>query len=176
IELLIKHLRNNENKSLSEKLEYFQTRLNDLLNIQLVVTFFIDKTLEYQAMIFSTINRTQKRVSQSLVYSLFGLDTDDTPQKTALEIVLRLNGHPKSPFYKRIKLYGASYNKNDTPPLSQATMVKSIVSLISENLRESENDRYKKRKELLKRSTNSIKFLPFRNYYATDRDSMISDI
>ncbi|WP_165852282.1 DGQHR domain-containing protein [Chryseobacterium pennae] len=176
IDFLIKNLRINMSNSLENKLMFFQDRLNDLLNIQLVVTFFIDKTLEYQAMIFSTINRTQKRVSQSLVYSLFGLDTDDTPQKTALEIVLRLNGHKKSPFYKRIKLYGASYSKNDTPPLSQATMVKSIVNLISENLRESENDRYKKRKELLNRNSSSNRFLPFRKYYASDRDSLISDI
>lgn len=127
-------------------------------------------------MIFSTINRTQKRVSQSLVYSLFGLDTDDTPQKTALEIVLSLNGHVKSPFYKRIRLYGGSYSKNDSPPLSQATMVKSIVSLISENVRESENDRYLKRSELSTRRPGAEKPLPFRQYYATDRDSIISDI
>ncbi|KJD36960.1 hypothetical protein PW52_00425 [Tamlana sedimentorum] len=176
IDTLIKTLRGSENKNLNDRLIYFQERLNDLLKIELVVTFFIDKTLEYQAMIFSTINRTQKRVSQSLVYSLFGLDTDDTPQKTALEIVLSLNGHSSSPFYKRIKLYGGSYSKNNTPPLSQATMVKSIVSLISENLRESENDRYKKRKDLLNRSPGSTKVLPFRNYYSNDKDSVISDI
>jgi hypothetical protein len=81
-------------------------RLKDLLDIELVVSYFIDKSLEYQAMIFSTINRTQKRVSQDLVYSLFGLSTNDTPYKTALEVTLALNSHPKSPFYKRIKLYG----------------------------------------------------------------------
>ncbi|QHI36738.1 hypothetical protein IMCC3317_21080 [Kordia antarctica] len=173
---LIKTLRIKESQNLREKLNFYQGRLDDLLKIELVVTFFIDKTLEYQAMIFSTINRTQKRVSQSLVYSLFGLDTDDTPQKTALEIVLSLNGHKNSPFYKRIKLYGGSYSKNNTPPLSQATMVKSIVGLISENLRQSENDRYKKRKELFDRSSGSLKPLPFRKYYANDNDSGISDI
>lgn len=176
IEILIKTLRGNPNNDLEEKLKYYKERLHDLLNIELVVTFFIDKTLEYQAMIFSTINRTQKRVSQSLVYSLFGLDTDDTPQKTALEIVLSLNGHPKSPFYKRIKLYGGSYGKNNNPPLSQATMVRSIINLISESLRESENDRYRSRKDLEKRSSGSNKDLPFRKYYATDRDYFISDI
>lgn len=79
-----------------------------------------------------------KRVSQDLVYSLFGLSTDDSPYKTALEVVLALNGHPKSPFYKRIKLYGGNYDKSEVPPLSQATMVKSIVALISVSLRESE--------------------------------------
>lgn len=144
-----------------------------MLNIELVVSFFIDKSLEYQAMIFSTINRTQKRVSQDLVYSLFSLSTNDTPYKTALEVVLSLNGHPKSPFYKRIKLYGGSYDKRISPPLSQATMIKNIVALISENLRESENDKYRRRNELKKQ--NGKKFLPFRQFYANNEDYKISD-
>lgn len=125
-------------------------------------------------MIFSTINRTQKRVSQNLVYSLFGLDENDTPQKVALEIVLALNGHEKSPFYKRIMLYGGTYSKNEIPPLSQSTMVKSIVELICENSRDAEIDRFRKRKELTKQK--GTKFLPFRNYYATNNDKMISDV
>ena len=90
IERLQKEVANN---NLSAK-----TRLDNLLNIELVVSFFIDKSLEYQAMIFSTINRTQKRVSQDLVYSLFGLSSEDTPYKTALEVTLALNAYPKSPF------------------------------------------------------------------------------
>lgn len=150
-----------------------QQRLDDLLNIELAVSYFIDKSLEYQAMIFSTINRTQKRVSQDLVYSLFGLSSNDTPYKTALEVVLALNGHPKSPFYKRIKLYGGDYDKRTSPPLSQATMIKSIVALISESLRESENDKYRSRKELKKQK--GTKFLPFRQFYANNNDYMISD-
>lgn len=174
-ESLTKTLRTTNNSELEEKLSYYSGRLTDLKNIELVVSFFIDKTLEFQAMVFSTINRTQKRVSQSLVYSLFGLDTGDTPHKTALEVVLRLNGHEKSPFYKRIKLYGGNYSRNSSPPLSQATIVRTIVNLISENLRESENDRYKKRKNLLLRSEKSKKPLPFRNYYATNNDEKISD-
>lgn len=153
----------------------YKERLDDLLNIQLVVTFFIDKTLEYQAMIFSTINRTQKKVSASLVSSLFGITDQDTPQKTALQVVLALNGHEKSPFYKRIKLYGAGYKRSESPPLSQAGMVSSIVKNISESLREAENDRFKERKALLKRSSGSNKYLPFRNWYASNKDNLISD-
>lgn len=160
---------NLENPSYIKDVE----KLNNLLSIELVVSYFIDKSLEYQAMIFSTINRTQKRVSQDLVYSLFGLSADDTPYKTALEVVLALNGHKKSPFYKRIKLYGGNYRKGESPPLSQATMIKCIVALISETLRESENDKYKKRKDLKKRSNN--KFLPFRDFYANNEDGLISD-
>jgi len=176
IDLLTLTLKKSSSKEMEERLKYFRIRLKDLLNIQLVVSFFIDKTLEYQAMIFSTINRTQKRVSQSLVYSLFGLESDDTPQKTSLEIVLSLNAHKNSPFFKRIKLYGGDYSEENSPPLSQATMVRSIINLISENAREGELDRFRKRKELHKRQPGSEKFLPFRQFYASNKDDTISDI
>lgn len=169
-------LKTRPNKELEGKLKYFQNRLTDLRNIQLVVTFFIDKTLEYQAMIFSTINRTQKKVSADLVSSLFGLTTADSPQKTALQVTLALNSHPSSPFYKRIKLYGGTYLKNESPPVSQSTMVKSILNLISENIRESENDRFKNRKDLNRRTSGSRVFLPFRKFYIDDNDAAISDI
>lgn len=176
IETMFKTQRKSPNADLEKKLEARLQRLKDLNNIELVVSFFIDKTIEYQAMIFSTINRTQKRVSQSLVYDLFGLDTTDTPQKTAIQVIIALNGHPASPFYNRIKFYGGTYSSENSPPLTQAAMAKSIVDLISENLRESERDRNRSRKELLKRSPSSQKVLPFRNYYANNQDSVISDI
>ena len=108
-----------------------------------------------------------------MVYSLFGISDKDTPYKTALEVTLALNGHQKSPFYKRIKLYGNNYDKNIMPPLSQATMIKKIVSMISETLRESENDRFKDRKEL--KQQKGKKFLPFRLYYAENKDVEISN-
>lgn len=173
IEVAIERLEGYIAKDYKGKSSLWKDKLENLLNIELVISCFVDKTLEYQAMIFSTINRTQKRVSQDLVYSLFGLSTDDSPYKTALEVVLALNGHPKSPFYKRIKLYGGNYNKTECPPLSQATMVKSIVALISTSLRESENDKYRERREL--KECKSNKPLPFREFYANDEDSKIAD-
>lgn len=182
IEIAIKILENEiselkrnsaQSEAIIKSIELKKNRLNDLLNIELVVSYFIDKSLEYQAMIFSTINRTQKRVSQDLVYSLFGLSSDDTPYKTALEVTLALNSHYKSPFYRRIKLYGGNYQKGESPPLSQSTMIKNIVGLISETLRDSENDKYLKRKDLFKRKNN--KYLPFREFYANNQDSLISD-
>ncbi len=176
IDDLSKTLRVRHNMELQDILNFKIERLKDLKNIELVVSFFIDKTLEYQAMIFSTINRTQKRVSQSLVYDLFGLDKNDTPQKIALQIALELNGNKNSPFYKRIKLYGGSYSNENSPPITQATIVRSIINLICENIRESENDRYRKRKDLMKRSVGSAKLLPFRKYYALNKDYMIGDI
>lgn len=163
----------SNNVLLLKTLEAKTKLLKNLQNIQLPVTFFIDPTLEFQAMIFSTINRTQKSVPQSLVYSLFGLTSEDSPQKTALQTVLTLNSFEKSPFYNRIKLYGGKYDRNQSPPLTQAGMVKSIIDLISANLTESERDRFKPRQDLKKGCNDN---LPFRKYYANDRDDYILDI
>jgi len=143
--------------------------LDRLLNLELVVTFFIDPILEYQAMIFSIINKTQTKVPENLVFSLFGLTQEDTPQKTSLEVVLALNGLEKSPFYNRIKLVGGNYKRGEDVPLSQATMVKSILFNISRNQRESEIERTKKRASL----SNNPYNLPFRPYYAQNNDRMI---
>ena len=163
-----------EKKIQSEKkLKKKNNQLNNLLNISLLVTFFIDPTLEFQAMVFSTINRTQKSVPQSLVSSLFGLTERDTPQKSSLEIVLALNAFESSPFHNRVKLHGGKYQKNQSPPLTQATMVKSIVELISTNQRELERDRFREREEL---KVNCGPDLPFRSYYANNNDAFITDI
>jgi DGQHR domain-containing protein len=184
IELAIKRLREELNElnkvssksrsiEIEKKILKKERQLNNLLNISLVVSFFIDPTLEFQAMIFSTINRTQKSVPQSLVSSLFGLTEKDTPQKSALEIVLALNAFELSPFHNRIKLHGGKYERNQSPPLTQASMVKSIVELISTNQRELERDRFRDRSELL---INCSPDLPFRKYYAKNQDKFITDI
>jgi DGQHR domain-containing protein len=154
-------------------------KLKKLKEIEISVAFFIDPVLEYQAMIFSTINRTQTKVSQDLVYSLFGLTEDDSPQKTALNIVNALNGSQKSPFYKRIRLAGSTTSKaakefyNDGYPiLSQATMVKSILYMITTKS-DAEVERNKSRKYFQKNPNTE---LVFRKYYADNQDSDIIKI
>lgn len=165
----ISKLHKNENVTNVNESIRLTKILNRLYNLELIVTFFIDPTLEYQAMIFSTINKTQTKVPENLVFSLFGLTKDDTPQKTALEVVLALNGIEKSPFFNRIKLVGGNYQRGELIPLSQATMVKSILFRICKNQREAEIERNKKREELLNNPLN----LPFRLYYANNNDRMI---
>lgn len=163
------------NPELEKEIVRFKSRLDDLKNIQLVVTFFVDKPLEYQAMLFSTINRTQKKVTESLVYELFGLTAEDSPQKSSLQIVHALNGIKISPFCMRIKLYGWNYDKSLSPPLSEATMVKSIINLICENKREEEVARFKSRTYFLDSKITDIR-LPFRKYYGKNEDFKISKI
>ena len=170
IEILLRQI---EKSNSSDEKEQLMGQLDDLLKMELVVSFFIDKDLEFQAMTFSTINRTQRRVSQDLVYELFGLTSEDSPQKTALEVALALNAHPKSPFYRRIKLYGGTYTKDDSRPLSQAAMIKSIIKGICSSVQSAETERYQKRSFF--KFQNSVKRLPFRQFYADDRDDLISD-
>ena len=173
IEFAIEELLRGIQKASGPQKQTLIAQLNELMSMELVVSFFIDKDLEFQAMTFSTINRTQRRVSQDLVYELFGLTSADSPQKTALEVALVLNAHPKSPFYHRIKLYGGTYTKDDSRPLSQAAMIKSIIKGICTSVQSAETERYQKRKAF--RDTNSSKCLPFRHFYADDRDDLISD-
>jgi len=148
--------------------------LKRLENFEIVVTFFIDPIPEYQAMVFSTINRTQTRVSEDLVYSLFGLSKNDSPQKTSLEVMLALNASEKSPLYNRIKLAGAKYKSASAPPLSQATAVKSILFQISQNIKAAEIEKNKPREYVIKNPANE--YLIFRNYYGTNQDSIIIKI
>lgn len=156
----------DESKAIDK--EHNLSILKRLLDLELIVTFFVDPILEYQAMIFSIINKTQTKVPENLVFSLFGLTKDDTPQKTSLEVVLALNGLERSPFYNRIKLVGGNYQRGVNMPLSQATMVKSLLFNISKNQRESEIDRTRRRNEL--KCDDS---LVFRKYYVEGNDKMI---
>lgn len=155
------------------ELKVAQEKFDNLLKFQLVVSFFIDPTLEYEAMLFSTINRTQSRVSENLVYDLFGVTINDSPQKSSLEITLALNASARSPLFDRVRLAGGNYEKGISPTLSQATVVKNILKLICGSLKEAEKERHLERKMLKK----SIKLnTPFRIYYANDEDEKIQKI
>jgi DGQHR domain-containing protein len=169
----------NDHEKYFKLVESLRRKLKNLTEIELPVTFFIDPVLEYQAMIFSTINRTQTRVPPNLVYSLFGLTKGDSPQKTVLNIVNILNGRENSPFYKRIKLAGSGskeaieFFKTGNPVLSQATVIKSILKQICINNQEEENARHVPRKYFLKNPNNN---LVFRKFYGENNDDKIVKI
>ncbi|MBO0360881.1 DGQHR domain-containing protein [Hymenobacter sp. BT186] len=151
--------------------------LEKLNNFEFVVSFFIDAPIEYQAMIFSTINRTPVKVSQDLVFDLFGLTQKDSPQKTSLAIALQLNGlkytDSKSaeiaPFYKRIRLL-AKKDKGDFSPISQGMFIKSILTLISPNIKLSEEERNYERSYFTNGGSGRT---IFRSFYATNKDNLI---
>ena len=146
-------------------------QLENLLKFQVSVTFFIDPVIDYQASIFSIINRTQTKVSESLVYSLFGLTDKSSPQKTSLDVILALNSFKSSPLFNKVKLVGGGYKRGESPILTQAAAVKALIKCICPTLRQAEVERFSIRKELLKGINND---LCFRKYYASDEDGKIS--
>ncbi|MEZ4945619.1 MAG: DGQHR domain-containing protein [Cyclobacteriaceae bacterium] len=99
-------------------------------DFQLVVSIFIDMELEDQAIVFATINKEQKSVSNSLVADLFAFAENRSPQKTAHNIARALNKKEGSPFYKKIKILGTAVNK-DIESITQDTFVKNLLQYIS---------------------------------------------
>jgi DGQHR domain-containing protein len=145
------------------------------LDFEFVVSFFIDAEIDFQAMLFSVINRTPVKVTQDLVYDLFGLTENDSPQKTALAIALELNGTPTnedgtySPFYKRIRLL-AKKEKEYNSPLSQGMFVKEITKLISPSIKEAEVERFHNRDQF---SSGGNDNTIFRKSYSENKDFVI---
>jgi DGQHR domain-containing protein len=156
-------------------------KLIQLENFEFTVSFFIEAEIEFQAMLFSLINRTPVKVSQDLVYDLFGLTKLDSPQKTALAIVLQLNGlkekeatkdgesNKVAPFFRRIRLL-AQKEKGYDSPISQGIFIRQILRLISPTLRKADEERLYEREKLL---TGGNQTTIFRQWYATNKDNNI---
>jgi DGQHR domain-containing protein len=97
----------------------------------LPVNIFIGIDEGTQAMIFSKVNLAQTKVNKSIVYDLFSLDRDRSPEKTCHDIVVNLNGLPDSPFFERIKRLGSATEGVFGETLSQATVVRGILPYIT---------------------------------------------
>lgn len=100
-------------------------------NWLLSVNIFVGADEGTQAMIFSKVNLAQTKVNKSIVYDLFSLDRDRSPEKTSHEIVVNLNDIPGSPFYQLIKRLGSATDGVFGETLSQATVVKGILPYIT---------------------------------------------
>ncbi|WP_372648250.1 DGQHR domain-containing protein [Draconibacterium sp.] len=111
---------------------------------QCIVTIYIDMELEDQAIVFATINKEQKNVSNSLVADLYAFAQSRSPQKTAHNVVRALNAKEGSPFYKRIKILGNARNK-EVETITQDTFVKNLIKYISKNPQQ-DRDFYKRKK------------------------------
>lgn len=100
-----------------------------LKDVELPIVVMFDLTEEQKAYIFSTINGTQERVNPSVIYELFKLSTGRSPQKTCHEIARALNGDPKSPCFRRLKMLEKREFVTET--ISQNTFVKCLCRLIT---------------------------------------------
>lgn len=100
-------------------------------DFELAVSVFIGADDATEAMVFSIVNLAQTKVNKSLVYDLFSLATNRSPEKTCHEIVVALDRMEESPFQGRIKRLGVATEGRFGETLSQATIVKGILPYIT---------------------------------------------
>lgn len=111
---------------------------------QLVVSIYIDMELEDQAIVFATINKEQKNVSNSLAADLFAFAESRSPQKTAHNIARALTKKEGSPLHHKINILGKAVRTSET--ITQDTFVKSLLNYISKD-KHSDRNFYKINKD-----------------------------
>lgn len=100
-------------------------------DFELTVSVFVGVDDATEASLFSIVNLAQTKVNKSLVYDLFALAKDRSPEKTCHEIVVALDRIEESPFYNRIKRLGVATDGRFGETLSQATIVKGLLPYIT---------------------------------------------
>lgn len=103
------------------------------LQFDLPVSIFVGIDDAIEASIFSTVNLAQTKVNKSLVYDLFSLDRNRSPEKTCHEIAVALDELEESPFKGRIKRLGSVTEGRFGETLSQATVVRGILPYITKD-------------------------------------------
>ncbi len=139
------------------------------------VSIFVDIELEDQAYIFSIVNISQTKVHKSLVYDLYDLSQSRSPQRTAHNIAIGLDRAADSPLHNRIKRLGSATPGRAREYLTQATVVESILPLITRNSIE-DRDTLKRLKAIAKPSQDELKRMPLRGLFASEDDVKIYEI
>ena len=117
-----------------------KSKLSDKFNLLVMIIF--DTTPEIDADIFITINKNQKPVNKSLVYDLFGLSSDLSPEKYAHEIVKQINEDNHSLLENHIKMLGYKTDDLKNPNITQGAIMDQLMPLISKKTSE-DNERIK---------------------------------
>ncbi|MHD0313594.1 DGQHR domain-containing protein [Fusobacterium varium] len=141
---------------------------DNIEEFELPIVLMFDLREEGKAYVFSTINSKQVKIDPSLIYDLFELSENRSPQKTCHEIARLMNQDEKSPFYQKLKMLGKKNRKEET--LSQGTFIKKLIKLITKN--EDADLRTAKRGENFEIDTN----LPLRQYFIEKKDEYIYKI
>lgn len=123
---------------------------------------------EEKAYVFSIINSKQTQVTKSLIYDLFSLSENRSPQKTCHELARLFNSNEDSPFYRRLKMLGSKELPNAS--LSQGSFIKYLMPLISKKPDEDYVNCKLKIKLLDDDST------PLRYYFINNEDQIIYKI
>lgn len=138
----------------------------------LPVIMILDTIVEQDAEIFVTINGNQRSVSKSLLYDLFGLSEKRTVEKVCHTIIKALNKDEESRIRHSIKMLGYRDELSKSATVSQATMVDSLIKLITNNTKK-DNACLKANKDL--EPLDPDKYI-FREFFVAKEDAVIYKI
>lgn len=140
---------------------------------EVLVTIFLEMDIEYQAMVFATINLEQTKVNKSLAYDLYAYATTRSPQKSCHNIVRLLNSRQDSPFYNKIKVLGVAGDRSET--ISQALFIDCLLPLISTNAIQ-DRDELRRGRSIELAGPSASHSLPFRNLFVEDKDGTMARV
>ncbi|MFD1135611.1 DGQHR domain-containing protein [Paenibacillus urinalis] len=160
----------NENKVIGEIIDGQHrvkglAKTNQISKFELPVILMFDLTEEEKAYVFSIINSKQTKVPMSLIYDLFGVSEERSPQKTCHEIARLMNSDEASPLYRRLKMLGKKEEHNAS--LSQGSFIKYLLPLISKNPDKDFRDLKAKKK------IEDDPKVPLRYYFVENKDEVI---
>lgn len=142
-------------------------------NFEVNVAIFVDMTIEYQALVFATINLQQTKVSKSLAYDLLEYERHRSPQKTCHEIVKLLDTSEDSPFKEKIKVLGKAEGPDET--ITQATFIDRLIAYLTED-QVDDRDKYIRGKKPARADAERSKRMIFRNLFLDEQDAVIARI
>lgn len=154
---------------------------SDRKNIELLCAVYLDLPLPYQAYLFASINANQKKVSRSLAYELYGFGSDAeerilwSPEKLAVSIARKLNFDESSNIKNRVIL-GAQIMDDQNGYLSLASLVDSILQLITGNPKKDRDVILHYRNKEGRKSLDSNLKMPFRQLYIQGNDQEIERV
>ncbi|NQU64887.1 MAG: DGQHR domain-containing protein [SAR324 cluster bacterium] len=141
---------------------------------QLIVAIFVDMEVEDEAMMFSTINRTHNKVSQSLASDLYAFATTRSPHRTAHNIIRILDQNEGSAMKGMIKILGSAIDK-EKERITQATFAQSIIQYISMHPDE-DRDRIKRGKKPESYAGAAYERYFLRDLWIDEKDSRIMNL
>ncbi len=142
---------------------------------QMAVTVFIGADDATRASLFSVVNLAQSKVSRSVVYDLFAVANERSPQKTCHEITVALDKFEDSPFHQRIKRLGAATPGRSGETLSQATVVRGIMQYVTRDP-SADRDLSIRKKSLPDLTPAETEKLVLRPFYRAKDDDAILDL
>lgn len=144
-------------------------------NFYVNVSIFIGIDVASEAYIFSTVNLAQTKVNKSLVYDLYELAENRSPQKLCHNISVTLDSTDGSPFRNKIKRLGSAGKHNIPSSITQAAFVESLIKYLSKDPLK-DRDLYIRGKKLPAADLKDQDKLIFRDFMIDERDYELTDI